>query len=187
MRNNRICVLVILASWSLLSMGQSNGIDYDNTSDDGTRVFFAESENLYHSKPLIFRTNFCLGCAVNDSVCLYYLTLEISDQYNKEQVETGRKLLIKFDDDTFIELPNTKETDKADYTLQIFNGRKINYRKVSYTYLITEEQIKSICSKNVVKIRVEMDADYIDKKIKGSRFSKNMTKQWNSIQNALSL
>ncbi len=174
-------VLVILTSFSLLSFSQSKGIFYDKT-DDGIRTIITDNENLY--------TKFGEGCdfylvyAYKDDIGLYNLVLSLR-RTKTEQFDVGRKLLIKFDDGSTMELSNSNRIGRADYTYTVLSGGTLYYMKPCYQ--ITQEQIETICSKNPIKIRIENNMEYYDRNIKSKKFSQGLKKQYDNIKYAMTI
>ena len=111
--------------------------------------------------------SFRLGYITSNDVEEYYLTINLPGG----QISKDRKLLIKLDNGSTMELHNT---DDAYYDYQ----RGI----VRPNYSLTIDEIKRIIEGQVVKIRIETDLDKIDKNIKKNRFSKGLKEAFEAIQ-----
>lgn len=83
------------------------------------------------------------------------------------KMEKGRLLLIKFEDGSVMELKN-----RAD----VYPHFRFPHMVIEPMFVVTDEQLDQICTKNVVKVRFEQDNDMIDVNVKRNKMSKFITK-----------
>ena len=174
MKKFLICALCLLFAHNTFAQ-----IHIDKVEEDGSRVIVSSSHNIY------------TGLTNAAAAALMYISLpeqdheqfEISITLNegKMQFDVGRKLLLKFSDDSVMELSNTKEIGIADYTYRVGNTGTDYY--TNPTYLVSEEQLIKIISGEVVKIRIENNIEYFDRIIKKNKFSNAIKKSYDAIIN----
>ena len=172
MKKLLICAICIIASYSSFAQ-----IYIDKVEEDGSRVIVSSSHNIY------------TGLTNAAAAALMYISLpeqdheqfEISVTLNegKMQFDVGRKLLLKFKDDSVMELSNTKEIGIADYTYRVGNTGTSYF--TNPTYLVSEEQLIKIINGEVIKIRIENNIEYFDRTIKKNKFSKAVQKSYEAI------
>lgn len=157
-----ICAICLFASYSSFAQ-----IHMDKVEEDGSRIIITSSKNIYK------------GWLNAAAVCLVYATLpeqeyetiELSLTLNegKMQFDKGRKLLLKFNDGSIMELSNSEHIGPTDYTYAVTSEGTDYYTHPRYP--ITKEQITEIVRKEVVKIRIENNVGYFDREIKRNKFS----------------
>ncbi len=175
-------LLFIIAMALCVASVNAQGLFMDKTEDNGQRSVVTGAMNIYR--------NFSNGAALQ----LAYVKSSTDDEqylirltFNefKMQIDEGRKLLIKFSDDSIMELRNATKIGPADYDYSVSHG--ITDYFVSPSYLVTEEQLEEMASKNVVKIRVETNTGSFDREIKKNKFSKAVDATYNTMKRALSV
>lgn len=87
-------------------------INKDKVEEDGSRVILSDSKNLYRKMASAagFYLAYVLDAQGNEE-----WSLEVKLNEGKYQIAVGRKLLIKSDDGSVMELQNSKEIGPADY------------------------------------------------------------------------
>ena len=182
----KIIVLIItVLSLSSLSYSQNVRVDkYD--VEDSTRVVLSYWKNFYTEWSTA--ASFSVGYAVNKNG-LYLWQLDVCLNEGKIQISKGRKMLLKFDDDSILELENSTEIGPGDYKYDVSKYGTTYYVYPSYS--ITEEQIQKIISGNVIKVRIEHEVGFVDREIKGvkkkspkSRFSEGMEQLYTDVKAA---
>ncbi len=176
-----ICILLFS------HFGFSQNVRVDKYSvEDSTRIVLSYWANLYTEWSTA--ASFSIGYAVNKNN-VYLWMLELCLNESKLQIAKGRKLLLKLDDGSIIELENSKDIGPGDYEVKVTKYGTNYYVYPSYD--ITEEQIQQIINGNVSKIRIEHEVGYLDREIKGikkkspkSRFSENMEKLYSNVKAA---
>lgn len=79
------------------------------------------------------------------------------------KMEKGRLLIIKFDDDSTMELKNRKD---------VFSHFRFPDMVIEPEFEVTDEQLDKLCNENAVKVRFEQHNDLLDFKIKRNKLSK---------------
>ena len=146
------------------NIGFSQNVKADKyTVEDSTRVIISHSKNLYSewASGASFSVEYC---QTNNSE-LWFLSLCLNE--GKRTIDKGRKMLLKFEDGSIIELENCEEIGIADYEYEVTSYGTNYYVYPSYT--ITEEQIQKIINGNVIKVRIEINTGYLDREIKGKK------------------
>ncbi len=156
-------------------------VSIDKMENDGSRVITSEASNLY--RKLVSAAGFHLSYVLLSSGNeFWYIQLTLNE--GKYTMDKGRKLLIKTDKDEIIELENYKVIGPADYEYNVTRYGTDYYIKPGYN--ISEEQIKQLCSSNVVKIRIETNIENIDREIKPKKFAKAIKEMYDAICKAKS-
>lgn len=172
MKRLLIYALCLFASYSSFAQ-----ISIDKVIEDGSRIIVSDYYNIYSER------------SSAAAACVEYIVLpknnfehyEISFALNegKMQFDEGRKLLLKFKDGSVMELSNTKVIGPTDYE---YTASKYVTNYYTYpSYEVTEEQLKQIISGEVVKVRIENNIEYFDRKIKRNKFSKAIQKSYEAI------
>ena len=151
-------------------------INKDKVEEDGSRVILSDSKNLYRKMASAagFYLAYVLDAQGNEE-----WSLEVKLNEGKSQIAVGRKLLIKSDDGSVMELQNSKEIGPADYTYNVTRYGTDYYVRPSY--ILTEAQLKTLINSKVIKIRIETDSDMFDREIKSAKFQKNLKEMYDAI------
>lgn len=136
--------------------------------ENGSRTIVTEAKNLYRG--MSNATGFHLSYTCTDTDELFAITLHINE--GKKQIDVNRKLLLKFQDGTILELANANKCELNDFVYPM--------------YLLSKEDIQKIIRVQVIKIRIETDFDFIDKTIKKNKMSEGMKELYDSIVTQLS-
>ena len=154
-------LFVLGLSFSCSVFSQIQKID-----EKSNRRFAAKAERLYRNM-VNGTANFRLVYTELPDNNSFYQIEVIFDE-GKLQFHEGAKLLLKFKDDSILELQNTKEIKLED------NKVLLSHVYVSPLYNVTEEDLKKIIAGEVVKIRVEHSSGFFDRSIKKNKFSKGL-------------
>lgn len=152
-------------------------ISADKVEEDGSRWIVTKNSNIYTGWNNAAALNLTYILAVNGEET-YEITLCLNE--GKMQFEEGRKLLIKFKDDSMMELKNNRKIGPADYKYNVTSTGTDYYTFPQYP--ITEEEIKKIIAGEVIKIRVENDIEFFDRNIKKNKFSKGIKTAYEAIK-----
>lgn len=151
-------------------------IKIDKVEEDGSRIIISNNSNIY--------TGWTNAAAINLSYLLtasglenYQITLCLNE--GKMQFEKGRKLLLKFKDNTMMELVNCERIGPADYQYQVTNIGTNYYTFPKFN--VSEEELHKIINGEVVKIRIENDIEFFDRDIKKNKFSNGLKKAFDAI------
>ena len=139
----------------------------DKVESDGSRTIVSYAYPFYKDIMSGDYAEFNVGCIAHNENKSFYITFNICDKYRTVNIEKGRKLLVKLENDSIIESYNEFS------------------HSTNSSYLLSEEQIKKILNGNVVKIRIERDVDVIDKEIRKNKFSKRVKEAYDNIIKAL--
>lgn len=173
----RILLLVLLL-FSVNLYSQS----YDKTNND-LRIIVSDTETLY-SRWLdagTFHLSFAKSLT-NEDIKIWTLHLTLYE--GKMTIDENRLLLIKFEDGSVMELKNVKKIGEADYEYRITFNNTIEYY-VEPSYDLSEKMLMDLCNKEVVKIRVENDLSYFDRKIDSRKFKRGINKLYKQIKEAI--
>lgn len=152
-------------------------IAVDKVEEDGSRYIIATSELLYRGWD--YSAGFRLSyIELPDSDPIYTLSVNLNE--GKMQFDKGRKLLLKFKDDSILELENIEEIGPGDYEFEVTSAGTNYYTFPKYK--ITEEDIEKIIAGQVVKIRVENNIEFFDREIKKNRVSKGLKSMYDAIK-----
>ena len=124
---------------------------------------------------------FSLCCYAGSSDTTWALSYYLNE---KCEIDEGRKLLIKLSDDQIITLENAKKIGPLDYESDYYSGR-MHYIVYPF-YYIEKDDLLSIISKGMVKVRVETNIDLIDwdeKRCK--RVTESLIKEYKNISDLL--
>ena len=151
-------------------------IRIDKVEEDGSRYIITEHDNIY-TKMTTAASLYLNYILMNSGDENYYITLCLNE--GKMEFDKGRKLLLKFKDNSVMELVNCDEIGSTDYK---YNVTRFGTDYLTYpTYNVTEEEIQKIIDGNVVKIRIENNIEYFDRDIKRNKFSKALKTAYDAI------
>lgn len=168
--------MLTVISYLVLSIGVYAQITKDKVEPDGGRLISTGYTNLY--RHMVNAAAFNLSYTLTaDSIEGYFLTICLNE--GKMQFGRGKKLLIKFADNSMMELENSTEIGPADYEYKVsqYGTNYFTYPQ----YDINVEQIKRIINGEVVKKRIENDIEYFDRDIKKNKFSKGLKELFEAI------
>lgn len=160
----------------LLSVSVFSQIRVDKVEEDGSRFIITDNSNIYTawSSAAAMNLSYTLTASGDEN---YQITLCLNE--GKMQFDEGRKLLIKFKDNSIMELINCDHIGPADYKYSV------NKYSTSYftfpKYNVTVDEIQKIASGEVVKIRIENNIEYFDREIKKNKFSKAVKNAFDAI------
>lgn len=154
-------LFVLGLSFSCSVFSQIQKID-----EKSNRRFAAKAERLYRDMVFWMAYFRLVYTELPDNNSFYQI--EVIFDEGKLQFHEGAKLLLKFKDDSILELQNTKEIKPED------NEVLLSHVYVSPLYNVTEEDLKKIIAGEVVKIRVEHSSGFFDRSIKKNKFSKGL-------------
>ena len=155
----------------------SNAQFVDRLNQNGKREISSKYEKLYESLTGMGVYNLILvqDNENTDEISIYlHLQLREGDVIMSE----GRKLLIKFDDDSIMELSNLCEVSPSFYTYGGLHHDAILSHPI---YLLSSDNLASLLNKNAVKIRIDTDKGYFDKKINEKKFKEKIGKLYNQV------
>lgn len=171
----------------LSSFANAQGVLIDTYAEDSSRIVVSNSKFLYQF--ISNNTTFSVGCIQNvNGEKIWALQLCICE--SKMTISPGRKLLFKFDNGDIMELTNYKDIGPADYEYKVTSSKTEYY--VSPSYQITEDQILKITQGNIVKVRIEHNAGFFDREMRGftkkkpSRFPEYLGELYADVKVALS-
>lgn len=171
----KILFLFLLALYSINSLSQ---VTVNKVEQDGSRIILTEEFRIYDYK--LTSCGFArLNCVIDSNgEENYFLGLTLNEgimTFNK-----GRKLLLKFQDDSIMELENIEEIELTDNKLE--QSLSHSFYLVYPEYPVTKEQIQNIINNEIVKIRIENNSEYFDRNIKKNKFSKGIKSAYEDIQ-----
>lgn len=164
-------ILFLLISSSHL---YSQGIYRDEVDVLGKRTIITDEGS--------FANNQSVGISyiINSVDTTIFLNFTLED---RGILEEGRKLLIKFKDDSILELENI-----IGQTARILPGRIGMLGGPVWglrpRYVLTQKQLDELCTKEVVKLRFEQNDDVLDYKIRRNKFTKILHKCREAILHA---
>lgn len=177
----KIFLLLVFLMSSTFSFAQN--VSKDKTEEDGSRVILSLVQNLYSKWSTAAAFYLAYMRSANGSE---EWSLEIILNEGKDTIDKGRKMLIKTEDGEMFVLENNKEIGPADYEFEVTrHGYTIYYLRPSY--LLSEEQLRKLCSSNIIKIRIETDNSSFDRDINPKKFSKAINKMYQAINSAKSV
>lgn len=83
-----------------------------------------------------------------------------------------------------MELKNVAKIGKTDYEYRVTFSNRIEYY-VEPSYELSEKDLLKLCKNDILKIRIENDMSYFDRKIDSWKFKKRINKMYNQIKGAL--
>lgn len=175
------CMTFFFVSVILSSCSVQKVIQVDKTEEDGKRTISSKRYNLYRGWSTSIGYNLdCIILAEGDTS--FFLGLIIQED-TRLRIDEGRKLLIKFEDGTLMELMNFTRIGPGDYTYSVSSSSVSYYMRPFYS--ITQEQIKQLMTKRASKIRIEHDIDVIDRNITAEKMSNGISEAYTIIMKAL--
>lgn len=159
----------------LVSVSLFSQIRIDKVEEDGSRVIISDESNIYTGWTNAAAMS--LSYMFTDGLEVYSITLCLNE--GKMQFEKGRKLLLKFKDNTTMELVNRDHIGPADYEYRVTSVGTDYYTYPKYS--VSVEDIQKIINGEVVKIRIENDIEFFDRDIKKNKFSKALKKAFDAI------
>ena len=105
----KILFLILLALYSINSLSQ---VTVDKAEQDGSRIMLTEEFRIYDYK--LTSCGFArLNCVIDSNgEENYFIGLTLNE--GRMTISKGRKLLLKFQDDSVMELENTEEIELID-------------------------------------------------------------------------
>ena len=162
--------ILLTSLLSLFILNAYSQIDIDKVEEDGSRIITTKSQYFNGNEKV------ALACLIDPNGNNTYVLLLTID---KMEISKGRKLLLKFKDDSIMELNNRKEIGPADYKYYVVLGSTIYF--VFPEYPLTEEEVIKITKGEVVKIRLENNKEHIDLKVKNNKFSRKIKESHENI------
>lgn len=167
-------------------------VETDKQYEDGRRHISTKSVSFANTgmRGKVYPTICWLRKSIWDNGTSYTLVFDIMRE-GKTLIGEGSRLLLKFDDDSIIELTINNKVDGLSNEPNV--GRSVYGGGMVYTYYIchpsyslTEQQIQKIISQEVVKIRMEINTGegYVDvgtDNTKGLYFSDTLRECFNAI------
>ena len=149
-------------------------IAIDKVEKDGSRTIITKEKWINGNESA------SIGCIISPDGknSVYVLIMKV----HKMEIDEGRKLLLKFKDESIMELKNRKKIGPLDYVWWSYLTSRIC--SVLPEYVLMEEDIDKIIQNDVVKMRLENNIEYIDLKCK--KFSKVIKEQYESINSVKS-
>ena len=149
----------------LVSTNLFSQIQVDKVENDGSRIIITKNKNIY--------TEWTSAAAMSLAYIhtpsgedIYQIALCLNE--GKMQFEKGRKLLVKFKDNTMMELVNCERIGPADYHVDMTQLGPDYYTYPKY--IVSVEDLQKIINGEVVKIRIENDLEFFDRIIKKNKF-----------------
>lgn len=154
----------------------------DKQEEDGSRWIISSGENLYST----FSTGAGFDLRVNvfpngDKLWSFCVTTN----EGKGTIDSGRVILIKFDDGSVMELKNCNPIGPADYEYQVTKYGTNYYLNPHYP--VTEEQLQKLLTGKVTKVRIEHDAGHFDRDINSKKFNKRINNLYKQVIGRLSV
>lgn len=154
----------------------------DKQEEDGSRWIISSSENLYSTFSSGAGFDLRLNVLPNGEKLWRFC---VTTNEGKGTIDSGRVILIKFDDDSVMELKNCKAIGPADYQYKA-SPYGTNYY-LNPHYPITEEQLQKLLTSRVTKVRIEHDAGHFDRDINSKKFNKRINNLYTQVVNRLSI
>ncbi len=167
-------------------------VETDKQYEDGRRHISTKSVSFANTgmRGKVYPTICWLRKSIWDNGTSYTLVFDIIRE-GKTLIGEGSRLLLKFDDDSIIELTINNKVDELsnepNVGRSVFGGGMVyTYYTCHPSYSLTEQQIRKIISQEVVKIRMEINTGegYVDvgtDNTKGLYFSDTLRECYNAI------
>lgn len=165
------CFFVALCGFAQVSV--------DKVEPDGSRILLTKDFRMYDFKLIFCGFGSLSFTKMPDGRDMYCIFLTLNE--GEMTIDKGRKLLLKFKDETVMELENVKDIELIDNKLE--HSRTTSYYLVSPQYPVTKEQLEKIMKNEVIKLRIENDVEFLDRTIKKNRFSQGIKKAYEDIHN----
>lgn len=152
----------------------AQSVDKDETDMNGNRTIITDEDEFDEDNTIGLKYTI-LASSKNDTIISICFTIE--DWGNMEK---GRKLLLKFQDNSIMELTNSVDEFRHPLAghLSMFGPAM----GIQPQFIVTKQQLDDIISKKVVKLRFEQADDTIDIKVKKNKVSKILSECLSSIQ-----
>lgn len=181
MRLIKISLISLFLSFSINISVRSQV--YDKTEDD-IRVIISDDEKMYKKISGYAMFNLSLSLSeTNEDLRLWRLNLSLYE--GDMTIAKGRLLLIKFKDGSVMELKNKSEIGPLDYKTRYIGGG-ITYHYVCPSYDVSRKNLEKLLKEKVVKVRIENDFSYIDRKIMSKDFQININRLYDQVEESLS-
>lgn len=167
-------------------------VETDKQYEDGRRHISTKSVSFANTgmRGKVYPTICWLRKSIWDNGTSYTLVFDITRE-GKTLIGEGSRLLLKFDDDSIIELTINNKVDglsnEPNVGRSVYGGGMVyTYYTCHPSYSLTEQQIQKIISQEVVKIRMEINTGegYVDvgtDNTKGLYFSDTLRECYNAI------
>jgi hypothetical protein len=167
-------------------------VETDKQYEDGRRHISTKSVSFANTgmRGKVYPTICWLRKSIWDNGTSYTLVFDITRE-EKTLIGEGSRLLLKFDDDSIIELTINNKVDglsnEPNVGRSVYGGGMVyTYYTCHPSYSLTEQQIQKIISQEVVKIRMEINTGegYVDvgtDNTKGLYFSDTLRECFNAI------
>ena len=167
-------------------------VETDKQYEDGRRHISTKSVSFANTgmRGKVYPTICWLRKSIWDNGTSYTLVFDIMRE-GKTLIGEGSRLLLKFDDDSIIELTINNKVDglsnEPNVGRSVYGGGMVyTYYTCHPSYSLTEQQIQKIISQEVVKIRMEINTGegYVDvgtDNTKGLYFSDTLRECFNAI------
>ena len=150
----------------------------DKVESNGDRLMQTKYTTIYSK--LLSGGAISLICSTSAVDTLYMISLMLNE--GKQQIDEGRKLLLKLEDGSILTLVNIKEIGVGDYEIRTV------YHSTEYltypAYPVTKDELFRIINGNVVKIRIETNLELLDRTIRET-ISENLSEDYNLINKKL--
>lgn len=167
-------------------------VETDKQYEDGRRHISTKRVSFANTgmRGKVYPTICWLRKSIWDNGTSYTLVFDITRE-EKTLIGEGSRLLLKFDDDSIIELTINNKVDglsnEPNVGRSVYGGGMVyTYYTCHPSYSLTEQQIQKIISQEVVKIRMEINTGegYVDvgtDNTKGLYFSDTLRECFNAI------
>lgn len=167
-------------------------VETDKQYEDGRRHISTKGVSFANTgtRGKVYPTICWLRKSIWDNGTSYTLVFDIMRE-GKTLIGEGSRLLLKFDDDSIIELTINNKVDglsnEPNVGRSVYGGGMVyTYYTCHPSYSLTEQQIQKIISQEVVKIRMEINTGegYVDvgtDNTKGLYFSDTLRECFNAI------
>jgi hypothetical protein len=164
--------LLFIASLLLFSISMFSQIASDRFDEDGSRVIISKDKAISFTMKLSVSFRLMDIVSVNDADSYFIILNVIGNKKRETEYTKGRKLLIKLNDDSIIELTVYRTLEDKDYVGPT----------ARVPYSVSEADIERMINNDVVKLRIENDFDYKDVEVKKNLFTKGMKKLYGAIK-----
>ena len=167
-------------------------VETDKQYEDGRRHISTKGVSFANTgmRGKVYPTICWLRKSIWDNGTSYTLAFDITRE-EKTLIGEGSRLLLKFDDDSIIELTINNKVDglsnEPNVGRSVYGGGMVyTYYTCHPSYSLTEQQIQKIISQEVVKVRMEINTGegYVDvgtDNTKGLYFSDTLRECYNAI------
>ncbi len=159
MRTTTLLILFLFAA--LYTTAQS--LDRDINNLDGSRILVTSEEEFYDDETV--GMTYLISSNKRDTIRIINITLE-----DWGKMEKGRSFFLKFKDGSIMELKN--EIDQIAHPVSGHFAMFGPAMCLQPQFVVTNEQLEQIISKEVIKLRFEQGDDLLDRKIKKNIISR---------------